>query len=437
MSAAAACMVGAAADGGLAGRRLLVVGGGAEAVPGLERLRALGARLVVSDRDPHAPGFALAEERLLASTYDVDATVLAARALHARTPIDGVMCIAADVPVTVAAVAEALGLPGLPVAAAARTADKLVMKQALRAAGVPVPDFAAVETPAELRREVRRMGGFAICKPVDSRGARGVQRLAPGADFERAFARARAASPTGRVMVERFVEGPQLSSESFLAPDGAIATPGLADRNYEWLDACAPWVIENGGELPARDAARLAGPVDALMRAAAEALGIASGVVKGDLVVDPARGPLVIELAARLSGGSFCTLTIPLSTGVDLVEAVARHAVGLPVDLEALRPRHARPVANRYFRPPPGRLRALEGVEAARRLPGVVRLDLAVAPGDRIRPLVDHTCRVGSVIAVGDTREQAVARARAAVDAVRFHVDPEPAAAAPCTEALA
>jgi biotin carboxylase len=408
----------------LAGRHLLVVGGGREALPGLARLRALGARLAVSDRDPRAPGLALADERLLASTYDADATVAAARALHAHRPLDGVLCIAADVPLTVARVAEALGLAGLPVAAARRVADKLAMKEALRAGGVPVPEFAPVGSTRDLRAALRRLGLPAIAKPADGRGARGVVRIRPGDDPAAAFAAARDASPSGRVLVERFVAGPQLSSESFLV-GAAVATPGLADRNYEWLDACAPHVIENGGLQPARDAAALAPRVDALVVAAARALGIASGVVKGDLVVDAVTGELlVIEVAARLSGGSFCTLTIPHSTGVDLVAAVARHAVGLPVAPAALRPSRMRPVANRYFRPPAGRLRAVHGLAEAARMPGVVFVDLAIAPGDEIRPLTDHACRVGSVIAVADDPDLAIARAEAAVAAVRFDVDP-------------
>ena len=56
-------------------KNLLVVGGGIEAVPGLERAKQMGLHLVVSDRDPEAPGFAVADDRLLASTYDILATV--------------------------------------------------------------------------------------------------------------------------------------------------------------------------------------------------------------------------------------------------------------------------------------------------------------------------------------------------------------------------
>ncbi|MDJ0865261.1 MAG: ATP-grasp domain-containing protein [Myxococcota bacterium] len=405
----------------LAGRRLLVVGGGREALPGIERLRERGAWVAVSDRDPHAPGCRAGDRALAASTYDPPGTVAAAAALHRERALDGVLCIASDVPRTVAAVARALALPGLSAESAHLATDKLAMKRALRAGGVPVPDFAAVASADELRRRADQLGFPVVVKPVDSRGARGVLRLTHGAELDGAFETAATESPTGRVMVERFVPGPQISSESFLC-DGVPVTPGCADRNYELLERCAPWVIENGGLQPSRHHANAAAAIDDVIGRAAAALGISGGVLKGDLVLDPARGPVVIEVAARLSGGSFCTRTIPLSTGVDLVEAAARYAVGETVAPERLAARHWRPVANRYFLPEPGRLVAVSGDERARRLPGIVHLDLDVRPGDRIEPLTDHTRRAGSVIARGEDPGQAVARAEAAVAAVQFTV---------------
>ncbi len=84
-------------------RALLIVGGGIEAVPGIRLEKEMGLRVVVSDMNPNSPGFAVADDRIIASTYDVKATVAAAQKYHCTVgPIDGVMCIAADVPLTVA-----------------------------------------------------------------------------------------------------------------------------------------------------------------------------------------------------------------------------------------------------------------------------------------------------------------------------------------------
>src|SRR4051794_40854651 len=121
-------------------RTLWIVSGGAEAVPGIVRARVMGLHVVVSDMNPSAPGFAVADDTVVADTYDAEATVAAAVAYQqSHRPIDGVMCMAADVPLTVASVAAALGLPGIPVSAARLAADKLAMKDAFARACVPIP----------------------------------------------------------------------------------------------------------------------------------------------------------------------------------------------------------------------------------------------------------------------------------------------------------
>ena len=86
---------------------ILIVGGGLEAVPGIERVKRLGVRVVVSDGSFSAPGLRPADDRILVSTYDIGGTVDAAANYHLRRALDGVMSIAADVPLTVARVAEA------------------------------------------------------------------------------------------------------------------------------------------------------------------------------------------------------------------------------------------------------------------------------------------------------------------------------------------
>jgi biotin carboxylase len=55
-----------------------------------------------------------------------------------------VICVAADAPMTVAAVSKKLGLPGLSFQSARLASDKLAMKERFRDSGVPVPWFSQV-----------------------------------------------------------------------------------------------------------------------------------------------------------------------------------------------------------------------------------------------------------------------------------------------------
>src|SRR5262245_7975399 len=399
-------------------RTLLVVSGGREAVPAILEAQRMGLRVVVSDGAPDAPGFRVADAGLLASTYDPEATVEAARAYAARTRIDGVLAVAADVPRTVAAVADALGLPGPSLATAELAADKLAMKNRLAAAGVPVPWYMAIDSVPTLERLAAEVEFPLILKPVDSRGARGVLRLGPDVDLAWAFGVAAAESPTGRVMVERFIPGPQLSTEGAVIA-GRTTTVGLSDRNYEYLERFAPFVIENGGDLPSCLPAPMLEASCDLMDRAAAALGVRHGTVKGDIVIGD-EGPMVIEAAVRLSGGYFCTHEIPLATGVNFVAAAIRLALGEEPSRDDLTPRWSRGVAQRYLFPAPGTVHAVHGVEAAAAEEGVALLEVRVAPGDEVARATSHPHRAGMVIATADTREAAIRQAVAVAARVRI-----------------
>ena len=382
----------------------------------------MGLHVIVSDLNPNAPGFSVSDDQLFASTYDVEATVAAARNYHERVrPLDGVMCIASDVPLTVARVAAELGLPGIPIESAMLAMDKLAMKERFAGDGVPIPWFSHVESVAHLRELVSIKAFPLVIKPVDSRGARGVLRLTTDLDLDWAFDVAQSESPTRRVMAEQFMFGPQVSTESLII-DGVAYTPGFADRNYEYLERYAPHIIENGGQLPSHLNLETQREVRDLVQRAAVSMDIRNGVVKGDIVVTDGQ-PCVIELAARLSGGYFCTHEIPLNTGVDLVAAAIRQAIGEPIDPDQLTPKRNQPVVQRYLFPPPGIVKAVEAADQFADHPNVAYLEIRAKVGDQIGPINSHPARAGVVITTGETVELATSLAEDVIHGIQIVVE--------------
>ena len=401
------------------GKTLLIVSGGIEAADAARRAKEMGHTVVVSDRDPEAPGFAFADSCLIADVYGADETAAAAERYNRKIrKIDGVICVAADAPVTAAKVAQRLRLPGLPVHVAELACDKLAMKKCFRSAGVAVPWFAEVSTPQELQRIAIERGPDLVIKPVDSRGSRGVQRIAQVQDMAKAFLLARSHSPSERVMVEQYLEGPQVSTESIVL-DGVCHTPGFSDRNYEFLERYAPFFIENGGDLPSHLPSDIQQKVKDLVGRAASAMGVTNGTVKGDIVVHKGE-PYVIELAARLSGGFFCTREIPLNTGVDFIGAAINVALGEPVTAEALTPRHQKAVIQRYAFPAPGTVVSVDGAEDARKIPGIAEVVVTAKLGDVILPAGDKRPSAAMVLATGETREMALKAANDALALIQI-----------------
>jgi len=402
------------------GKTLLIISGGIEAADAARRAKEMGHTVVISDRDPEAPGFAFADSCLIADVYGPAETAAAAERYSRKIrKIDGVICVAADAPVTAATVAQRLRIPGLPVHVAELACDKLAMKKCFRSAGVAVPWFAEVSTPQELQRIAIERGRDLVIKPVDSRGSRGVQRIAQVEDLAKAFMLALSHSPSERVMVEQYLEGPQVSTESVVL-DGICYTPGFSDRNYEYLERYAPFFIENGGDLPSHLPADIQQKVKDLVGRAASAMGVTSGTVKGDIVVHKGE-PYVIELAARLSGGFFCTREIPLNTGVDFIGAAINLALGEPVDPADLEPRRQDAVIQRYAFPAPGTVVSVEGADTARGIPGIAEVVVTARTGDVIPPAGDKRPSAAMVLATGATRDAALKAAGDALALIKIH----------------
>ena len=404
-------------------RTLLIICGGNEAVPGIRKAKEMGLHVVVSDMNPHAPGFAEADDKIIASTYDVKTTVDAAiRYNKAVRIIDGVMCIASDVPLTVASVAEALNLPGISVESASLGMDKLAMKHRFAEDKIPVPWFSSVHDFDHLQELIKEEGFPLVMKPVDSCGARGVLRLTPEVDMAWAFKVSRSYSPTSRIMLERFLPGPQVSTESIVI-EGKAYTPGFSDRNYEYLERYTPYIIENGGELPSHLSAETQQSVRDLVQEAAQSMGVSNGVIKGDIVICEGR-PHVIELAPRLSGGYFCTHEIPLNTGVDFVGHAIRLALGEMPSPTDLMPLFQRNVAQRYLFPTPGRVVSISGDSEVAQRKDIVFSEIRVKIGDIVKPVSSHPERAGVLIAIGDSHQKAIDNATCAVNEIRIETVP-------------
>ncbi|TRZ67910.1 MAG: ATP-grasp domain-containing protein [Comamonadaceae bacterium] len=399
---------------------ILFVGGGLETLPGVRLAKSMGCYVVVSDINADAPCMVEADATLIASTYDVDESVAVARQYHRDVrPINGVMCMATDVPLTVATIAEDLGLPGIPVLSAQVVADKVAMKDRFLSSGIPLPWYTEVFDADSLKQIVKMRGYPLVLKPVDSRGARGVLRLMPGIDLDWAFSASKSYSPTKRVMVEEFLDGPQISTES-LVVQGEVYTLGFSDRNYEFLDRYAPNIIENGGDLPSFLSLADQEKICDLLEKTAKSLDITNGILKGDIVLSGGK-PFVIEVALRLSGGYFCSHEIPLNTGIDFVENAIRLALGQSIDPNELIPEFNRPVCQRYFFPTPGKVEEVYVPEWIRNDPEIALFEIRVRPGDIIDRPVHHPSRAGVVIATGKDRDDARNRAECAIKDTRIN----------------
>lgn len=329
--------------------------------------------------------------------------------------VTGVTTLCTDAPVvSVAAVAAALGLSGISPEAAARATNKTLMRDSLAAAGVGIPGYRRAGSLADVREAAEELGYPVILKPPASSGSRGIFKAARPEQLPEAYAHARSvAGEAGSVLVEEFVGGDEVSVET-LSFGGRHEVISITDKRTTG----DPYWVEVGHVEPSRLSLTVQEAIRAQAVASLVALGVSNAAGHVEIKVDR-HGPRIIELGARLGGDFITTELVPRSSGVDMVEAIISIALGRGPSLRRRSPTGA---AIRYLLPPAGVIEEVTGVEEARVMPGVVRLDLELERGSLFEGVRSSTDRPGFVIAEGMDAEEAESRAVAAAGRVTFRM---------------
>jgi len=394
--------------GAATGRRLLVLGAGPAQLGLLAAARERGLFVIALDRDPAAVGFQYADRRAIISTEDEQGI----ERLAAAEAVEGLIAPGIDWPVGIAArVAERMGLPHpISGAVASLAVSKQKQREALANAGVPQPAWhmaSGVEDGLPVP---------SVVKAPDRQGQKGLTLVRAEREFPDAIARAIEESRSGSAIVEELVEGPEVTVNAF-SLRGEYHPLTVTDR----LTAEPPafgvalahvWPSEAGGQ-----AAQVA-------EAAVKTLGIEDGPSYTQLRIGP-DGPQVIEVAARLGGGHDAELA-KLALGVDLNGLALQAALGEPIWSAALQPTpEVGGAVARFLVPPEGVLEEVEGVEEARAVEGVHDVRIYREPGHVFGPFLHGADRAGAVLATGDSRESALARANESAGLIRFNVAAE------------
>jgi cysteine synthase A len=153
--------------------------------------------------------------------------------------------------------------------------------------------------------------------------------------------------------------------------------------------------------------------------AALDAVKYDFGAAHGEIKVT-ASEPSLIEINARMPGAQITRL-IRKSTGLDLQRELVRLHTRRQPDF-TMRPLGA--AASRYLTAArSGTVRAVHGAEQARRVPGVMLVDLHVAPGDQVRSAENNMDVLGSIVAAGRDSGEAARRADAALGQIEVEVE--------------
>jgi 3-methylcrotonyl-CoA carboxylase alpha subunit len=404
-------------------KSLLVANRGEIACRIFRSARRLGIRTVAvySDADAGARHVRAADEAVhigpaaARDSYLNGARILAAARASGATAIHpGYGFLSENAAFAQACADAGLTFIGPPAAAIAAMGSKILAKQRMQAAGVPVlPGYAgAAQGLEDLAREGQRAGLPLIIKPAAGGGGKGMQIVREPAQLAGALAAARrlaeSAFGDGALLLERYLAAPRhVEVQVFADRHGNFVHLGDRDcsiqRRHQKLIEEAP-----APELPAQLRTR--------MRAAALVVAREIGYVSAGTVEFLFDGQefYFMEMNTRLQVEHTVTEAI---TGLDLVEWQLRIAAGEPLPLtqeevrfsgHAIEARVCAEDPERGFLPSAGLLRRLEWPQLE-----AVRVDAGFATGDTVPDCYDSL--LGKVIAWAPQRTLAAARLGAAL----------------------
>ncbi len=399
-------------------KRILVLGAGYYHRRVYEKLRDGGYYLIAADQNSEAPAAGLAHEFHVVDIAAPNDIVELARLKE----VDAVMPLNEFGMMSHAAAVEALGLLGNTTQSAGWAVDKELMRTRWQEGDLPQPRFVAfgggglIDDIAGAKSATATVGYPCVIKPADSGGSgRGIMIIRHDSEIEEAVEFARPYARNGRLLIESFIEGVEVTVEG-LVVDGKHTVLAMSDKEKPALRTR----VATSLNYPARFSAAILDRIVSIVDAAVFCLGLTHSATHTELIVTPEGDPILVELGARGGGGHIFSDIVEHVSGVNMPCTLAKILTG---EADAVVPLHNTGACYRFFNPSSGKLLEVRGLEEAEAQKGVVDIGIFKKPGEWVGELPNSLERAGFVVTCGTDRTEAWERANLIERIVHFEVE--------------
>jgi biotin carboxylase len=370
----------------------LILGGSRWQADIIRRASEMGLRTLVTDISADAPGRLLADEFVRIDTNDREGLTELARSRGASLVIaeqtDRVVPVAAHIN-------ERLSLRGIRPDTARVFTDKYAMRNALRESGVAMPRYREVSALGEAREAAREWGFPVVLKPKRSQASLGVFKVDSEGELRERFGDTLRESGDGRVLVEEFVEGTEVTVEGF-SLKGRACTLAVSEKEHYAFNPC----VARRLAYPPRFDDELTERIKETAERVVNTLGLEDGINHAEYRIRD-RVPHLVEVAARGGGSRIASVIIGHVSGVDVYTMLIRRLLGEDVEMPA---RTWRAANLEFLHFDSGRVKAIRGVDEVKEAGLVSHIELDFKEGDTIQPPTDDRTRQGYFISLGETR---------------------------------
>lgn len=381
-------------------KKLLLLGGARYLLPVIEAAHKLGIYVITCDYLPDNIAHKYSDKYLNVSIIDKDAVLAAAQ----KEQIDGIMSFATDPGVVTAAyVAEKMGLPAAgSYESVSILQDKGRFRKFLTDNGFTVPHARSYEEISEAQKDVDYFNWPVIVKPVDSAGSKGVTKVETPAELEKSIRYALEFSHSNKFIIEDFIEKKGCSSDSdCFSVDGKLVVTTFSSQRFDVKaeNPYAPMAYSWPSTFSLEHEEELESEIQRLLTL----LGMKSSIYNVETREGIDGKAYIMEVSPR-GGGNRLAEMVRYATGMDMITAAVKAAVGDPVDnleqkaydgswaeyvLHSIEEGTYKEVwVNPEFKDK------------------VVELDVWVKPGDKVHPFTAANFAIGTVVLRFDNKAE-------------------------------
>lgn len=321
---------------------VLILGAGLMQKPAILSAKQLGFKTFVVDADKNAVAIPYADEFCQIDLKDKDGILNYAKKIQKEQGLKAVFTAGTDFSSSVSYVCEKLGLPSHSFEAACNASEKNLMRECFKNHNVPSPKFIKIGkddiNDSLIEKVLQKMDFPFVVKPVDNMGGRGCRMIRSKKEFLPSLENAIKCSKTNFAILEEFMDGEEYSIDALIY-NGTFTVTGFAIRHIKY----PPYFIEVGHTMPAVLSKKKHDELISVFALGAKSLGLSCGAAKADIKFTK-NGPMIGEIAGRLSGGYMSGWTFPYSSDLNLTKQALLIASGekpeellnsrLPVDFK-------------------------------------------------------------------------------------------------------
>lgn len=300
--------------------KLGIIGAGYLQVPLVQKAKAMGIYTICFAWEEGAVCRDICDEFFPVSILEKEKIL----DLCKEKQIDGVVSIASDVAVpTVNYIANKLSLTGNSDRSSLLSTNKYAMRNAFREQQLLIPDYFEFTDEKDLTR-ADSMRYPLIVKPVDRSGSRGVLFVRDKNELRSAVAYAKKESFSGKVIVEEFISGKEISVEA-ISWQGKHHILTYTDK----VTSGFPYFVELEHHQPSIfNTEKFYEKIQSVVVQGLNSLEIENGASHAELIITDNGRIYLNEIGARMGGDFIGSDLVELSTGYDFLKGVIEISLG-------------------------------------------------------------------------------------------------------------